>query len=176
MYLGLTEPFCEPLLLFLLNPASHAPVGLLELVMGRTCREGGILLRRVPRHSRRNRLNGYGCKNRIRRFLRGRRDAGKTTPLSWTRRRSPDLSHTLHPNAAPIFSYENVFLRSRGFREPARGNDARTISTTGNDGAARDSIIIFRRRRTGTQTFSCFRSARRSPVDPSNATHELPRE
>ena len=40
MYLGLTEPFCEPLLLFSNNPVSHVCVGLLELVMGRTCREG----------------------------------------------------------------------------------------------------------------------------------------
>ena len=42
-YLGLTEPFCEPLLLFSLNTATHARVGLLELVMGRTRREGYII-------------------------------------------------------------------------------------------------------------------------------------
>ena len=140
---------------FFVKPRDPRPCRSVGTCDGSHMSGGGILLRRVSRHSRRNRLNGYGCKNHIRRFLRGRRDAGKTTPLYWTRRRPPDLSHTLHPNAAPIFYSENVFLRSHGFREPTRRNDTRTNPTTVNDGVARDSVILFRRR-VATQLGCCL--------------------
>jgi hypothetical protein len=151
MYLGQTEPFCEPLLFFSINPVCHARVGMLELVMGRTCREGVyycVVCRVTPAG---NVWMHTDAKTHMRRFLRRRHDAGKTTPLFLMRRRSPDLSHALLPNAAPIFSSENVFLRSRGSARPAR-NDPRTNLTIVNDGVARASIILFRRR-VATQSF-----------------------
>jgi hypothetical protein len=106
-------------------------------------------------------LNPYGRKNHIRRFLRRRHDAVKTRPLSLMRRRLPDLRHTLHPKAAPIFSYENVFLRSRSFSR-TRARERHT------------NHFDDRERRSGARLNRNFLSVNvtlRVPVRESRVTH-----